>query len=174
MPHGPRLDTATGRLGDWLWVEGWAVDLYCPDIVRIFSSRFVDRRAVCTSWDSGWLDPEAARLQEWSVTDGHAVSPPITASLAEAWPESSCGFDEWYFFGSVPEFTGLQAVCNWEGMSLAVAPNLRGVGFDLVKQLDLYQPWAVVGDGQRVFVITRDASFVADVAEECRRRRTRG
>jgi len=170
-----RQETQAGQLGEWRWAEGWGLDLYCPDIIRLVSSRLLGLQGVCTSWDSGLLDLAGADLPEWSAKGAHAVSPPITTVMADAWPESSCGFDEWYFFESLPDSTGLEAICNW-GVTLADAQELLGLptGFDLQAQLNVYQPKLVVGDGQRPFVVTRDQAILADVLEECGRRRTRG
>jgi hypothetical protein len=80
----------------------------------------------------------------------------IDEPLAKNWPESSCGFDEWYFFESLPPFEKLPAICHW-GVSLGDVSELPGVptGFDLWSQLDRYQPLAVLGDGRRIFLITR-------------------
>jgi hypothetical protein len=102
------------------------------------------------------------------------VSPVIDSAIADAWPESPCEFDEWYFFDVLPEFQTLHALCNW-GATVAEAESLRDVpsGFDLHGQLEHYQPRAVIGDGRRIFLITRDEPLMADFVEECRRRRTR-
>jgi hypothetical protein len=115
-------------------------------------------------------------LHGWWQQGVHAVSPLIDAAMAQAWPKSSCGFDEWYFFEELPAFEAVHALCNWGGVSVGEAGELRNVpsGFDLQEQLDRLQPRVVVGDGRRVFVITRDASLVAEFLSECRRRRTSG
>ena len=176
--------------GEWRCEAGWtrqddskrgtgedrAVQLGCADFVRAMPTPFLDLRAVCTSWDSGELDPVAAGMSGWQLQGAHAVSPPIEVALAEAWPVSPCGrFDEWYFFADVPAFGELHPICNW-GLSLAEAGDLPGVpsGFDLEKQLDRYEPRVVLGDGQRLFMVSRDERLVAGFAEECARRRTRG
>jgi len=172
--HGP--NTATGRLGEWFWAEDRTVELHCSDIVRALPSHFVGLRGVCTSWDSGVLDPTAAGMPDWQVKGMHAVSPPIDSVAAESWPKSLCGFDEWYFFEDLPAFEVLHALCSWHGVSVGEAAALQDVptGFDLQEQLDRHQPRIVLGDGQGLFLLTRDEALVAEFAQECRRRRTRG
>jgi hypothetical protein len=108
----------------------------------------------------------------WEVKGGHALSPPIDPALAQSWPESSCGFDEWYFFDAVPQYEALYPIGSW-GVTLGEASDLRDLpsGFDLQEQLDRYIPRAVLGDGRRLFVITRDETLIAEFEQECRRRR---
>ena len=153
--HEP--DVSTGQLGAWLWAEHRGADLWCSDVVRALSSFFIGFRGVCTSWDSGKLDPIASGMPAWQVNGEHAVSPPIDRTLAESWPGSSCGFDEWYFLASIPEPPTLHALCSW-GVSVGEAADLCDVpsGFDLLAQLERYDPRAVLGDGRRVFLLTRD------------------
>ena len=103
------------------------------------------------------------------------MSPAIDPAVAESWPGSSCGFDEWYFFREIPDGVELQALCNW-GASVAEAGELRDVpsGFDFRAQLDRYQPYAILGDGHRTFVVTKDSALLDAFMGESRRRRTRG
>jgi len=170
-------DTGTGELGAWLWAEDAAPDLWCSYIVRARSARFVGFRGVCSSWDSGELDPKASSLVSWQLKGKHAVSPMIDLSLAKSWPGSSCGFDEWYFFRNVPDEPELSALCSW-GVSFGEASALRDVpsGFDVQLQLDRYKPQhAVPGDGHRLFLVTtKDRALLNEFVRESRRRRTRG
>ena len=161
-----------GQIGSWSFVEDSAADLYCADVVRGLAPWLAGMRGVCTSWDSGTLD--SIGLQGWGTRGGLAVSPLIGPGLAEGWPESSCGFDEWYFFGTLPAFERLRSVCNW-GIDLEDTPSLVGspTGFDLQAQLDFYQPRAVIGDGRRIFVITRDQGVIDEFLRLCDGPRTR-
>jgi hypothetical protein len=129
---------------------------------------------VCTSWDSGKLQPVLLGLTSWQVNGEHAVSPIIDPALTDSWPRSSCGYDEWYFFLEVPEHLEIHALCNW-GASVGDAGELRDVptAFDLLAQLDRYQPHAILGDGHRVFLITKDRTLLDAFVGESRRRRTR-
>jgi hypothetical protein len=163
-----------GQLGGWKWFEDRATDLDSKTVVHALAPHLLGLWAVCVSWDSGQLDPDAAGLKGWQVKNSQAVSPAIDSALVANWPRSSCGFDEWYFFHVVPRFERLHAICNW-GDSLEGALDLGGVpsGFDLLAQLDTYQPHAVLGDARRVFVITRDEPLLAEFEQECGRRRTR-
>jgi hypothetical protein len=161
----------SGSIGAWRWVEDWSADLDCREIVRHLQGRLSGLRGVCTSWDSGRLEPEEEGLLGWASQNGHAVSPPVDEELAASWPRSSCGsgYDEWYFFRGIPPIGPLHPVCSW-GMSLADAAALKRLpkGFDIQEQLTLAQPELVVGDGRRVFAITRDQTLVREFTELCR------
>ena len=167
-------DTAVGQLGGWLWAEYRARDLPCSDVVRALSRFLVGSHGVCASWDSGMLNPLPADMPLWHLQGEHAVSPTIDASLAASWPASSCGFDEWYFLYKVANDLALDALCSW-GASVGDAGDLRDVpsGFDFLAQLERYQPYAVLGDGHRTFLVTKDAALLDAFVGESRRRRTR-
>src|SRR5262245_52810451 len=108
--------TTTGRIGPWYWAEYWSDEVTAADIVVSLRHRIVGLRAICTSWDSCMLKLEGPYWAGWAVEGGHAVSPPIGTGLLEAWPQSGCGYDEWYFFKAPPSPTKLHAFCNWCGM----------------------------------------------------------
>jgi hypothetical protein len=111
-------------------------------------------------------------MTTWQLDGEHAVSPAIDLAVADSWPGSSCGFDEWYFFRDVPKGVGLQALCSW-GVSVGEARELRDVpsGFDILAQLERYQPYAVLGDGHRAFLVTKDRALLDAFVGESRRRR---
>jgi hypothetical protein len=162
---------ARGSFGRWTWVEDPLADLYCADVVRALGQHFVGLRAVCTSWDSGMLD--ASGMVGWTVQNGQAVSPIIDRDLAETWPESSCGWDEWYFFDALPPFVKLHALCNW-GVSIGEAAELEFVpsGFNMEKQIIQHEPRMVLGDGNRIFIVAQDAGLADEFMDLCLRRRT--
>jgi hypothetical protein len=89
--------------------------------------------------------------------------------MADHWPYSSCGFDEWYFFREPPQDPALGAFCNWVNVSVAqwVELNFPG-GFDLLEQLHASRPEVVIGQGHCIYVITRNPEVVADFQELAR------
>jgi len=113
-------------------------------------------------------------MTSWHLDGEHAVSPAIDPAVAAGWPASSCGFDEWYFLRDVPKGVRLQALCSW-GASIGEASQLRDVpsGFDILAQLERYQPYAVLGDGHRTFLVTKDRALVDAFVGESRSRRTK-
>jgi hypothetical protein len=156
---------ARGQLGDYSWGESTDTDLTAGDIVSALRKSFLGLFAVCSSWDSGMLRPDTMAVPGWRMLQGHAASEALTDALIDAWPQSDCGYDEWYLFQQVPQLGRLHAFCNWGAISLAQAGVLRELpsGFDLANQLDQYRPHAVIGDGARVFVIAPDAGLVTKV-----------
>jgi hypothetical protein len=151
-------------------MEDWSTDLAACDVIAELHPRVLGLRAVCTSWDSCMVD--AGDLSGWQWVSGQAVSPRIDGAMARAWPESSCGFDEWYFFEVLPPFEKLHAFCNWTGLSLAEAAGLEELqaGFSLADQLTRFRPALVVGDGDRTFLLARDAAVLPEFTQICERR----
>ena len=93
----------------------------------------------------------------------HAVSPAVTEQLLNRWPHSACQagrFDEWYFFRTVPTVGNIVAFCNYS-ISLG-SPELAGhpAAAILRVQLEQWRPEVVIGEGDRLFVISRDAKLV--------------
>ncbi len=169
-------DVDSGNIGAWRWIQVKGSDVSCGVVVRELAADLLGLRGLCSSWDSGLLDPVSAGLAGWTVLSGHAVSPVIDEHLAASWPESSCGgFDEWYFCSEVPAVDKVGALCNW-GASLREAESLQNVpsGFDVQAQLEKLQPKAVISDGWRAFLISQDQAMLARFAALCRGRRTRG
>jgi hypothetical protein len=166
--------SARGTIAGYSWAEDWTADLVAADIVAALPDRLVALRALCTSWDSGMLDPVASGMPAWNMHSGNAVSPVLSADHLKAWPQSSCGWDEWYFFRTLPTGEKLQAFCNWGGLSLAAAGAVTELpsGFDLAGQLRRCSPELVIGDGQRIFIIARDPQAVLEFEHLCGRRRT--
>ncbi len=167
-------EVAAGTIAEFSWAEDWTADLVAADVIASLSDHLVGLRGVCTSWDSGMLDVVASRMPGWEMRSNHAVSPVLGAELLRAWPRSSCGWDEWYFCAMPTVDEKLHAFCNWGGVSLASATELRelSAGFDLAAQLARHKPEVVVGDGRRVFVIAKRPEVVAQFQHLCERRRT--
>lgn len=136
-------------------------ELSVPEIVRGLSEFIVGMTGVNVSWDSGRLQPsEDQTALGWRVVNGYALTPVIDEELAGNWPCSACsGYDEWYFFRSVPSNIEIEAFCNWQTVSLKEW-ELVSFKCDLREQLRRYQPDIVLGDGWRVFVIARDRRVV--------------
>ena len=88
----------------------------------------------------------------------------ISDALIDAWPYCDGGFEEWYFFATLPGNLHLSAYCNWTGLSVADWPKLVDVtgGIDLLGQLDVARPTAVLGIGERVFAISTDPTLIDD------------
>lgn len=174
MTPEPRTESARGTIAGFAWAEDRATDLVAADVVAALSDGLVGLRAFCTSWDSAMLDPIASGMPAWEVRSGLAVSPVLGADQLGAWPRSTGGWDEWYFFRTLPAEGTLHAFCNWGGLSLANSAELNELpsGFDLADQLTRCSPELVVGDGQRVFVIARDREVVSAFERLCEGRRT--
>lgn len=155
---------ARGSFGEYSWRESADNEWTAGDVVSALRRSLRGLYAVCASWDSGMLRPDTMGLAGWRTVTGHAVSDALTDHLIAAWPQSDCGFDEWYFFREVPALGRIAPFCNW-GVSLAEPGALRDVpdGFNLTDQLRHYRPEVVVGDGHRVFIISRDAALAAEV-----------
>ena len=154
-----------GNIGEYFWAQFWTEEpeLFVPDVVRGMRNYFVGKYGVNTSWDSGVLSRQRHGLPEgWSEVTGHALSPPITHSLADAWPRSEHGFDEWYFFATPPTELSVNPFCNWYAFSLDQWEILRGTdnGFDLAEQLARLRPDIVVGEAHSIYVLGRDPAAI--------------
>jgi hypothetical protein len=159
--------SVTGRIGSYCWAEipGEGTDV--RDVVYVLRSRLQGLSAVNVSWDSGKMQEIAPIPTGWSIRGNHVVSPPIDDAMLSAWPQSACRsgrYDEWYFFRVNPEKPELQALCNWQGVSLASAGDLAFPGgFDLAGQLEAFQPEVVVGKGASLFVLSKDEATVREL-----------
>ena len=164
-----RAEAARGTIGPYHWAEHWSAQLAAADVISALWRRLDGLRAVCTSWDSAMLDIHRPALRDWQTRSRYAVSPVMTRAMAESWPRSSCGWDEWYFFRAVPELDVLHAFCNWAGISVAQAAELEqlNAGFSLAAQLERYRPHTVIGDGDRVFVIAETEDLVNEFVDLC-------
>jgi hypothetical protein len=149
---------ATGTIGEYFWAEfsNEKPELVISDVVRQLSTFLYDTVAVNVSWDSGRMRPSVERLAEsWLWSNGVAVSPRLDEKLTEHWPRSGCGFDEWYFFRSLPASLELEAFFNWTNASIKDWHSLA-FKFDLAEQIRRSQPEVVLGEGNRIFVIAQD------------------
>jgi hypothetical protein len=155
----------TGKIGEYFWAQHWerTSDLVISDIVRTLRAHIVGRRAVNVSWDSGRLSPPlSGPFERWQTQDGFVITPPIDDALISNWPRSACGFDEWYFFRSIPETIFLQAFCSWAGMTLGDWRELEFTGMNLEQQLVTHEPELVVAEGYSIFVIARRQDVLND------------
>ena len=121
----------TGKIGEFSWAQHWdrKSDLLITDIVRALRTHLLGRRAVNVSWDSGRLSPPLSGIFErWQSHDDFVISPPVDDTLISDWPRSSCGWDEWYFFRSIPKSISLEAYCNWGGMAIGDWRQLEFTG----------------------------------------------
>jgi hypothetical protein len=153
-----------GTIGTYLWAEFWneEPELSLSAVVRGLSRFLIGTNAVNVSWDSGRLVPSEQQFASgWSTVDGYTVTPPIDERLIHEWPRSSCSFDEWYFFWSVPKELNVLAFCNWLSSSLADWESLT-FKFDLSEQLRRLQPIIVLGEGYSIFVIARDHNVIEE------------
>jgi hypothetical protein len=169
MTSERRVKAARGNINGYHWAEHWSVDLSAADVIAALRDHLTGLRAVCSSWDSAILDTRGPAFSQWETQSGQAVSPVISKALAQSWPRSSCAWDEWYFFQAVPQFEKIRPFCNWAGISLAGAAELENVptGFSLAIQLGRYRPQLVVGDGDRVFLVTEDENMVMGFIDLC-------
>ena len=97
----------------------------------------------------------------WLFQDGYAVSPVINDALIENWPYSGDGFDEWYFFRVVPPVLKLAPYCNWCSVSVGDWQQLT-FRMDLGAQLAQSRPELVIGENQKIYVVSRDETPVHD------------
>ncbi len=94
-----------------------------------------------------------------------AVSQPVSESDLLAWPESGCGFDEWYFFRSAPPVQSSRVIawCNYAyGLRLDQwdVPTRFEESFDLRAQLDRVAPDAVIGVAHSMYLLSRSETVV--------------
>jgi hypothetical protein len=155
---------ASGTIGDYRWAEcdRGAAGMRLPDVIRALSADLGGLRAVNVSWDSGRLLPGDREIDNsWTFVDTYAVSPTIGDRLVAGWPYSGEGFDEWYFFERVPATLAIAPWCNWEGVTLAQYGDLAFPGgVDLAQQLETYSPRLVLGEGLRMYILSRDEAAV--------------
>jgi hypothetical protein len=170
-----RDDIPTGEIAGYYWAEDWRAALTLSQMVSELRAHIIGLQAICSTWDTG-LEPTDAELPGWSRLDGQPVSPVVDATLANAWPQSACGWDEWYWFRHLPASAGLKSFCDWTDTSLAEANELTQFAspLDLAAQLTRCAPEVVIGDGSRLFILSRAEDVVRAFVEACRRRRTSG
>jgi hypothetical protein len=159
-----------GTVGTYSWAECVSADVTLADVVRRLKRYFLGLRAVNVSWDSGVFMPSEAELsQGWRVEAGRAISPILDDAITEKWPSDDCGFEEWYLFSQLPSNLLLSPYCNWLGISVGEWEQLVNVpdGLDLRRQLEAAQPDVVLGEGQRLFAISRDAAIIQDFVAVC-------
>jgi hypothetical protein len=151
-------------IGAYAWAQFWGNQpvLQISDVVRELAETVTGLRAVNVYWDSGRLthgDPVVS--DGWEMRDGYAITPLIDLTLARNWPRSSCGWDEWYFFETVPERIRLEAYCNWGWLSLSDWREITYTGMNLEHQLHSQLPELVIAEGNSVFVISRREEVVS-------------
>lgn len=154
-----------GTVGTFYWAECVSPDLTLPDVLGTLKRYFLGLRAVNVSWDSGLFIPSDAEIsQGWRLEAGRAISPILDDGIIEEWPRDDCGFEEWYFFSRLPSNLLLSPYCNWLGISVGDWEQLVNVpdGLDLRRQLEEAQPVVVLGEGQRLFAISRDEAIIED------------
>lgn len=157
----------SGTIGAFQWIEGAPKDSYTGliDPLRQLSDYLIGLRAVNVSWDSGLLLPSYPEWpQGWTIEQGRAISPVIDRVVINAWPWCDEGWEEWYFFSTLPKDLNLSAYCNWGGMSIDDWPSLANLstGFDLKRQLETAQPTVVVGEGRRLFAVSPNLNLIED------------
>jgi len=148
----------------YFWAEFWneEPELLLPDVTRRLSPFMVGLRAVNVSWDSGKLNPSVDQFRMgWRLVQGHAVTPRIDQTLTDSWPRSGCGFDEWYFFKSLPSTLEMQPFCNWLHVSLKEIESIE-FKFGLREQLRRCQPELVLGEGYGIFILAKDSPIVEE------------
>jgi hypothetical protein len=148
----------------YFWAEFWneEPELLLPDVARRLSPFLAGLTAVNVSWDSGKLNPSEEQLRSgWQIVQGYAVTPRIDQTLTDKWPHSGCGFDEWYFFKSLPSTLEMQAFCNWLRVSLKEFERIA-FKFDLREQLRRCQPELVLGEGYGICILAKDSRIVEE------------
>jgi hypothetical protein len=160
------FDMTSGNLGVFKWIETVSKDdTGFIDAIRTLRRHLIGLRAVNTSWDSGLLIPsDEERRQGWTIEQGRAVSPVIDDRVIDAWPWCDGGWEEWYFFSTLPSDLNLSAYCNWGGLSIGDWASLVDTtnGFNLQQQLETAQPTVVLGEGQRLFAISPNVELIDD------------
>lgn len=149
----------TGCIGRYHWAQFWKEEpeLFVPDLVSLLRGFLVGKVALNASWDSRLMQPSEELLAEgWSLHgSGGALSPPITESLASAWPRSCCGFDEWYFFSGASPSNPIRPIANFLGLKLTNWQVYNQPwGVDLQAQLEEAQPELVIGESYSIYAIS--------------------
>ena len=110
----------SGILGAFKWIEAVSKDdTGVIGAVRKLRGHLIELRAVNVSWDSGLLEPsDEEKRRGWRFEQGRAVSPVIDDGVIDAWPWCDGGWEEWYFFSTVPSNLNLSAYCNRGGLSI--------------------------------------------------------
>lgn len=156
----------SGDLGAFQWIEAVPKDdMSLIHVIRELRHRLIGLRAVNVSWDSGLLVPSDEEIRQgWTVEEGRAVSPLIDDVLIDAWPWCDGGWEEWYFFSTLPSDLNLSAYCDWGGHSIGDWASLVDTtnGFNLRRQLETAQPTVVLGEGQRLFAISPNVELIED------------
>lgn len=156
----------SGNLGAFQWIEAVSKDnTGLINAIRTLRRHLMGLRAVNVSWDSGLLVPsDEERRQGWTIKHSRAVSPVIDDGVIDSWPWCDGGFEEWYFFSTLPRDLSLSAYCNWVGRSIGDWASLVDMphGLNLQKQLEMAQPTVVLGEGQRLFAISPSVDLLDD------------
>ena len=99
-----RFPMTSGSLGAFQWIEAVSQDdTGLIDAIRTLRRHLIGLRAVNVSWDSGLLIPSDEELRRgWTIEQGLAVSPVIDDRVIDAWPWCDGGWEEWYFFSTLP------------------------------------------------------------------------
>lgn len=169
--------------GDGSVVEyGWLVSDerifdHLPLIVRHFESKFV----LIACFDSGRIVPtEEETLLGWREIEGGLLSPPVTGDLHLP----ADNFDEWWIFEDraaaelLPRYDYFvnQTIWNlrsptemeshfdpsWERGSFQSLILLQERFWEMVSK---YRPLAVISDGDRLVIASRDFAFLNTTAE---------
>jgi len=154
----------TGVLAAYRWWEIPPERLSMAAMIRMLAPRLVGLVAVNVSWDSGLMEltPDLAAAG-WTTVGRFAMTPVIDVKTTQNWPISACQggrFDEWYFFRQAPPMLDLSAFCNYGGVSLQDARSLAFPGgVDLEEQLRRYEPELVIGEGEHLFILTRNEAL---------------
>ena len=152
------------KLRAYAWAQFWKEEpeLSVPDVVKGVARFLGGLRAVNVAFDSGLLGHRVPLPLGWTMTDDHAVSPLATLDLLNAWPCSEDTFDEWYFFREVPAHLQIVPLCNWYTFRIDQWEILRRVenGFDLCKQLEHFNPEAVIGSGHSIYVLSPNQDLI--------------
>jgi hypothetical protein len=105
----------------------------------------------------------------WKLLDGVAVSDALDNDLLTSWPESDCGFDEWYFTRDAIMAFPLEAICNHAGLSVGEVDVLLEFPnpVDIAAQLERVDPLAVIGEGTATYVITPSEAVLGAFVRAC-------
>jgi len=178
-----RTPGVVGSHGDYQWLSMIDCDIstllrLCPDVVlgKYLAITSIDSGALCLTDQEkaeGWRTDDAARVftgRSWSGPEYHddcrvAYSPRVTSIHGlpnETHNECCGGFNEWYVFEQLPNYTEMEVFVNWGGFRLG-EPKYEEWEDRLWDQLTRLAVESCIVDGNYFTFATRNKALFAGV-----------
>ena len=155
--------TTTQRSGYTVfeWADA-ATSMHLPQLLSVYPKLVEGLYVAITSFDSGFFEPSNAEIDAGWQAQGQIAYSPLVADWRELPYEV---YDEWFVFQEPTTVCAGEPMVNYLGFS--------PIGFDWPEKLDLFwtriirhRPIHVIGDGQHLFLITRDERTIRNIAEQ--------